>query len=417
MTSFDMTNFAVTKGTSKCVILISSYIAPCNDGLMSPFRARTLSRIDQIAAHDWDACAGAANPFLCHAFLYALEESGSATTATGWQPIHVVVENEHGEIVAVAPCYVKSHSRGEYVFDHPWAEAYERIGGRYYPKLQICVPFTPVTGPRLLIKEGAQSDCACEALIKALLTLPSRYPVSSLHMTFAPPSEGKALAENEGAHGAISRTDLQYHWINDGYTTFDDFLNALTPRKRKMIAKERREALKTGLEIKHITGEAITEAHMDAMYAFYHDTSARKWGSPYLTRAFFSMIRKSMSPEILLIFAYKEGKAIAGAINYIGADTLYGRHWGCLESHPFLHFEVCYYQAIDYALAHGLKGVEAGAQGEHKFTRGYRPILTHSVHLIKHEGLRSAVQAYVGRERTAIEQELEALKGYSSYKE
>jgi uncharacterized protein len=383
---------------------------------MSPYRARTVSRIDQIPSADWDACARVGNPFVSYAFLHALEESGSAIPATGWQPIHVVVENEQGEIVAVAPCYVKSHSRGEYVFDHPWAEAYERIGGRYYPKLQIAVPFTPVTGPRLLVKEGDRSHEAREALIKALHTLPSRYPVSSLHMTFAQEPQGKWLSENEEVKDAIARTDLQYHWINDNYATFDDFLNALTPRKRKMIARERREALNTGIEIQHITGEAITEAHMDAMYTFYSDTSSRKWGSPYLTRAFFSLIREQMSAEILLIFAYKEGKPIAGAINYIGADTLYGRHWGCVEAHPFLHFEVCYYQAIDFALRHGLKCVEAGAQGEHKFARGYRPMLTHSVHIIKHEGLRGAVHAFVERERTAIDQELEALKEYSPYR-
>jgi uncharacterized protein len=379
---------------------------------MSPFRARTLTSVADIPASEWDACAGSANPFVSHAFLSALEISGSATPATGWQAIHVVIDDENGHIVAVAPCYVKSHSRGEYVFDHPWAEAYARVGGQYYPKLQIAIPFAPVTGPRLLVRAGEHAGAAREALIEALWALPSRYPVSSLHITFGLEPDRDAFVNK----GALSRNDLQYHWLNEGYQTFDDFLNALQPRKRKMVVRERRKALSSGIEIAHHTGDEITEAHMDAMYAFYTDTSARKWGKPYLTRAFYSLIRENMADRILLVFAYKNGKPIAGAINFIGTEALYGRHWGCVEQHPFLHFEVCYYQAIEYALAKGLQRVEAGAQGDHKFMRGYRPVFTHSAHLIKHQGLRLAVEDYLERERKAMQDEYEALKDISPYR-
>lgn len=375
---------------------------------MTTLRAHTVTSIAKIPAADWDLCAGDDNPFVSHAFLLALEQSGSANPATGWQPIHMVVEDFEQRIVGVAPAYVKSHSYGEYVFDHAWAQALERVGQRYYPKVQVCVPFTPVTGARLLVRplpEGetrqVHSSQVRLGLGQALMGLLNRFPLSSLHMTFATPQDGHVMQSDE-CERCIERLDIQFHWHNQGYTCFDDFLSALLSRKRKAVIKEREVALSQGLSIRHITGADITEADMDHFYAFYLATTDNKWGQAYLTREFFSLIRESMSEKILLIFAEKNGVPIAGALNFIGKDVLYGRNWGCVEEHPFLHFEVCYYQAIDYAISKGFTRIEAGAQGAHKIARGYEPTFTRSYHYISHEGLRSAVNQFVLREREAI---------------
>ncbi len=337
------------------------------------------------------------NPFTTHAFLSALERSQSAVARTGWQPQHLLVETAAGVPRAVAPCYLKSHSRGEYVFDHGWAEAFERAGGRYYPKLQVCVPFTPVTGRRLLVATEGDTQ-ARDALVSGLVELCRLREASSVHLTFLTADECKSL----GALGFLMRTDRQFHWSNEEYGSFDDFLSALSARKRKMIARERREALAPGIEIDWLTGTDLTEAVWDAFFAFYIDTGSRKWGRPYLTRAFFSMIGESMADRILLVMARRGGRYIAGAINFIGDAALYGRHWGALEQHPFLHFELCYYQAIAFAITRGLRRVEAGAQGEHKLSRGYLPSATHSAHYIADPGLRRAVASYLERERAYV---------------
>jgi predicted N-acyltransferase len=358
---------------------------------------------DGVAGFDaaaWDDCAGAANPFVSHAFLSALETSGSAVAQRGWQPAPLAIDDGGGVPVAVMPAYVKSHSQGEYVFDHGWAEAWQRAGGRYYPKLQIAVPFSPVPGPRLLTRDPALKP----ALIGAAEALVDRAGLSSAHATFIAPDE-VALFE---AAGWLIRTDRQFHWTNDGYATFDDFLAALASRKRKAIRKERAAAV-AGLEIVHLTGDAIGEPHWDAFWHFYQDTGARKWGTPYLTRAFFTALGKVMADRVLLILALRDGRPIAGALNLIGADTLYGRYWGAIEEVPFLHFELCYYQAIDAAIARGLRRVEAGAQGGHKLARGYGPTPTWSAHYIPDPGFRRAVADFLAAERAAVEDEIDAL--------
>ena len=371
-------------------------------------QVRALPGLKEIGASVWDACATSAetlaggdethNPFLSHAFLSALEESGCVSRKTGWLPLHVVLERA-GEVLGLAPCYLKSHSQGEYVFDHGWADAYLRAGGSYYPKLQVSVPFTPVTGPRFLIAPGQDPETVTAGLIAGLRALRAETEASSIHVTFMREAEW----ERAGAAGFLKRTDQQFHWENDGYASFDDFLEALASRKRKSIRRERREALADGITVEHVTGADITEAHWDAFFAFYMDTGARKWGRPYLNRRFFSLLSERMASRVLLILARRGGRYIAGAINLIGDAALYGRNWGCLEEHPFLHFEVCYYQAIDFAIRHGLKRVEAGAQGEHKLARGYRPVLMHSAHDIADPGLRRAVADYLRRERAHVD--------------
>ena len=375
---------------------------------------RVVPRIAAVPAAEWDACArGAdstgetcpANPFISHAFLHALEESGSATRGTGWLPQHLVLEDAAGGVAACMPCYLKSHSYGEYVFDHAWADAYERAGGSYYPKLQAAVPFTPVTGPRLLVREGPGRPEREALLLQAAATLTDRLDASSLHITF-PTREEWELA---GKLGFLQRNDQQFHWRNDGYECFEDFLGALTSRKRKAIRAERKRAIEGGIDIEWVTGNDLTEAHWDAFFDFYMDTGSRKWGSPYLTRQFFSLIGETMRDEILLVFAKRDGRTIAGALNFIGADTLYGRYWGALEEHPCLHFEVCYYQAIDFAITHRLARVEAGAQGAHKLARGYLPVPTYSAHWIRDPGLRRAVADYLRRERAAVAREIALL--------
>jgi predicted N-acyltransferase len=365
-----------------------------------PVVARLGDGVAQFDAAEWDACAGTGNPFLTHAFLAALEESGSATAATGWQPLPVAIDGPDGRPEAVMPAYVKSHSQGEYVFDHAWADAWQRAGGAYYPKLQIAVPFTPVPGRRLLARHAGLAP----ALIAAAERIVEANGLSSAHATFIAPEEVPTFE----AAGWLIRTDSQFHWTNEGYRSFEDFLAALFSRKRKAIRKERAAALE-GLTVAHVTGADLSEAHWDAFWEFYQDTGARKWGRPYLTRSFFSLLGERMADRVLLILALRDGRPIAGALNLIGADTLYGRYWGCTEQVPNLHFELCYYQAIEAAIARGLARVEAGAQGAHKLARGYRPVTTYSAHYIAHPAFRRAVADYLAREREAVSQEVEML--------
>ena len=380
------------------------------------FALRAASSFGKIDAASWDACANSMsgsrrshplgpgdddtyNPFVSHAFLNALEQSKSATARAGWSPCPLLVENAEGELVACAPAYLKSHSMGEYVFDHAFADAYARAGGRYYPKLQVAVPFTPVTGKRLLVRDGADGENAREVLISGLVALMRQAGASSTHVTFAAKADWDALAER----GFLKRLDRQFHWLNAGYRSFDDFLSALASRKRKVIRRERREALRNGISIEWVSGSDITEAHLDAFFAFYMDTGSRKWGRPYLTRAFFSLLADNMRERLLFIMAKRAGRHVAGAINLIGDLALYGRNWGCIEDHPFLHFEVCYYQAIEFAVHRGLARVEAGAQGEHKLARGYVPAETYSAHLFADPRLDRAVADYLENERRYVE--------------
>jgi predicted N-acyltransferase len=359
--------------------------------------ARMYDSISAIDAILWDRCAGSANPFVSHAFLSALEDSASAVARTGWQPLPIGLDGGQGFL----PAYAKSHSQGEYVFDHGWADAWQRAGGSYYPKLQIAVPFSPVPGPRLLACDPA----ARPALIAAAEAVVKEHDLSSAHATFIDPEE---VAVFEAA-GWLIRADRQFHWRNNGYAAFDDFLGALASRKRKAVRKERAAALEDGITVEHVTGSDLTEAHWDAFWHFYQDTSSRKWGRPYLTRRFFSLLGERMADRVLLILAYRGKHAIAGALNLIGADTLYGRYWGSVEEVAFLHFELCYYQAIDAAIARGLSRVEAGAQGEHKLARGYEAVPTWSAHYIPHAGFRRAVADYLEAERRAIAQNIAML--------
>jgi predicted N-acyltransferase len=362
--------------------------------------ARIADGIAAIPAAEWDACAGSANPFVGHAFLSILEASGSATARAGWQPIPIIVDDADGHPTAIAPAYAKSHSQGEYVFDHAWADAWERAGGSYYPKLQVAVPFSPVPGPRLLLRDPAQAP----ALIAAIEAVTDQHQLSSAHATFVLPEQLPAFE----AAGWLLREGTQFHWQNDGYARFDDFLDALASRKRKAIRKERAAAVE-GLTIRHVTGADISEADWDAFWRFYQDTGARKWGQPYLTRRFFTLLGETMADKVLLIFAERDGRPIAGALNLIGAETLYGRYWGCTEEVPFLHFELCYYQAIDAAIARGLRTVEAGAQGEHKLARGYVPVPTWSAHYIPDRNFRRAIADFLARERESVEADQEYL--------
>lgn len=385
---------------------------------------RVASRIADVPQADWDACArgtetiasGTArlsNPFISHTFLRALEESGSATRETGWLPQHLLLEDSSGALIGCMPCYLKSHSQGEYVFDHGWADAYLRAGGRYYPKLQASIPFTPVTGKRLLVRAGDDARQREALLLQAAVQVTDRLGVSSLHVTFPTRDEWQLAGEL----GFLKRTDQQFHWQNEGYRSFDEFLGALASRKRKAIRKERRDALADGIEIEWVTGSDLTEAHFDAFFAFYIDTGSRKWGSPYLTRECFSLLGETMGDQLLLILAKRAGRYIAGALNVIGADTLYGRYWGGIEDHPFLHFEICYYQAIEFAVTHGLIRVEAGAQGAHKLARGYLPAETYSAHYIADPALRRAVADYLKRERRAVAHEIALLTEESPFRD
>jgi predicted N-acyltransferase len=370
-------------------------------------------RIAEVGREAWDACAGAGNPFVSFDFLDALEEAGCAADQTGWAPHHLSVEDEAGAVAAVMPLYRKSHSQGEYVFDWAWADAYERAGGRYYPKLQCAAPFSPVTGPRLLVRKDADLDTGRKLLLGGALALTERLEASSLHVTFPTEAEWRFFGEQ----GMLLRQDQQYHWLNAGYETFDDFLAALSSSRRKTIRRERRLA-QARVEIIGLTGADLTEDHWDAFFAFYMDTGSRKWGRPYLNRTFFSLLGERMAERVLLIMARKEGRWIAGALNLIGDDCLYGRNWGSLEEVPFLHFELCYYQAIEHAIRLGLARVEAGAQGPHKIARGYLPTPVYSAHWIADPALREPVRRYLEQERQAVGWEMEQLEeAYSPFKD
>lgn len=374
-------------------------------------QVEAVDSLSRIAPDAWDACAGEDSPFLRHAFLHSLEEAGCVAPETGWQPQHLVIRDDAGRPRSVMPCYLKGHSQGEYVFDHAWAEAWHRAGGRYYPKLLSAVPFTPVAGPRLLTRDDApESDRA--ALLDALRQLAARHGVASAHITFLTEEEA-ALAESRDY---LLRTDQQFHWFNRGYDSFDDFLAALASRKRKQIRKERRAALDDDMTVHILTGREIDESHWDAFYAFYQDTGLRKWGRPYLNRDFFSLLGARMADSIVLIMARRGGRWIAGALNLLGGDTLYGRYWGCVEDHAFLHFELCYYQAIDYAIAHGLARVEAGAQGPHKIARGYEPVPTRSAHWLPDPGFADAVRRYLEIERRDVDDAIGFLQVHTPFR-
>ena len=405
-------------------------------------RIRITQSLAEVPARAWNMCAGEAveiaaqpkpelkstagdnlcptlstrgsapNPFVSHEFLSSLEASRSVGGRTGWQPRHLLAEDATGELVGVVPCYVKMHSRGEYVFDHSWAEAFERAGGSYYPKLQVAVPFTPVTGPRLLARAGLETEAVRRALADALVEITTASELSSAHVTFLTKDEWQTLDERN----FLRRTDQQFQWENADYNSFDDFLAALASRKRKTIRRERKEALSAGIDVCWLTGSDLTESIWDAFFTFYMETGSRKWGRPYLTREFFSVAGEKMRDRILLVMARRAGRWIAGAINFIGADTLYGRNWGAIEHHPFLHFELCYYQAIEYAIAHRLRWVEAGAQGEHKLARGYLPHTTYSAHFIANPDLRRAIADYLARERVYVRAAAEELAAAAPFR-
>ncbi len=400
---------------------------------MMELRIGVVDAIGAVAAAEWDACANpistknssdvpasvqtqaqapapaadpakesdhetSYNPFISYDFLAALEQSNSVGGRTGWQPQHVLARTPDGMLVAAAPCYRKSHSRGEYVFDRGWAEAYERAGGSYYPKLQVAVPFTPATGRRLLLRPGPQAHGVGRALAGGLVELCGLSGASGVHVTFATEPEFRLFGEL----GYLQRTDQQFHWENPGFASFDEFLAALTARKRKTIRRERHDALQNGISVHWLSGRDLTEDVWDAFFEFYMETGSRKWGRPYLTRPFYSLVGEKMRDRIVLVTAKRAGRWIAGAINFIGSHALFGRHWGAIEHHPFLHFELCYYQAIDYAIAHKIPRVEAGAQGEHKISRGYLPTTTYSAHYIADPALRRAIADYLVRERAYV---------------
>lgn len=379
----------------------------------APVEAHVLSSIAQVEAAAWDRCAGPDNPFVRHAFLSVLEESGSSTTETGWHPRHIVLKTPQGAVLGAVPMYLKNHSYGEYVFDHGWADAFERAGGRYYPKLQVSVPFTPVTGPRLLAPPGPQAEAVRTALLSTCVGISDQIDVSSVHITFPTEDEFDLM----GDAGLLQRTGIQFHWLNEGYESFDDFLASLASRKRKQIRKERQAVAEAGLTITALTGSEIEERHWDAFFDFYQATGSRKWGVPYLTREFFSLLGERMPDAVVLVMVEREGQPIAGALNLAGSDTLYGRNWGAIEDHRFLHFEACYYRAIDYAIAHGLKWVEAGAQGPHKLARGYLPVPTYSAHWVADESLRDAVARYLDHETREIDREIAVLERHGPFRQ
>ncbi len=379
---------------------------------------QVLGSLSQISAAEWDACAcpetadggHPLDPFTTHRFLLALENSGSVGRGTGWQPQYLTAYLD-GMLIAAAPMYAKSHSQGEYIFDHSWAHAYENAGGRYYPKLQIAAPFTPATGRRFLVRPGYEG-IGMSALVQGAVQLAADNQVSSLHATFC--TEDEALAGEQ--MGLMLRSSQQFHWLNDDYADFDGFLAALSSRKRKNIRKERAQANAFGGEIRTLTGDDLRPEHWDAFWRFYQDTGARKWGSPYLTRQFFDIAQETLAGDMALVLAERDGYPIAGALNFIGRETLYGRYWGCVEHHACLHFELCYYRAIDFAIAHGMQRVEAGAQGEHKLARGYLPTRTHSLHWIADPGFADAVKKYLDAEGRAVGEEIEILTDYGPFR-
>jgi len=372
--------------------------------------------IADIGRTAWEACAGdpayRRNPFISYDFLQALEQSGCVSARTGWRPTHLCLTDARGAVQGVAPLYLKSHSQGEYVFDHAWAQAYMNAGGRYYPKLQCAAPFTPATGPRLIVANGPDAEQNRKTLLSGAVALTDQLNASSLHLTFLTQDEW-ALA---GEAGLLQRQDLQYHWTNAGYATFDDFLSALSSNRRKNIRRERRDA-QAGLEIVALTGKDLTEDVWDAFFAFYMDTGGRKYGRPYLNRLFFSLLGEAMADRVMMIMARRDGRYIAGALNLLGQDCLFGRNWGCIEDVPFLHFEVCYYRAIEEAIRLGLSRVEAGAQGEHKIARGYLPAAVYSAHYIADPALRTPVARYLEQEREAVKRDMDALEAeYSPFR-
>lgn len=375
----------------------------------STFQIRIANNLADVPKDAWDAVANPPgeqyDPFLSWNFLEAMESSASVAPHTGWTPLHILIDGPGGELRAAMPLYAKTNSQGEFVFDHSWADAFERAGGQYYPKLLTAVPFTPVTGRRRLVPQGPDAARLNSMLIMGAVQLAQQNEFSSLHLNFITADESKSL----DAEGLLIRTDQQFHWVNDGYGSFDEFLAALSSAKRKNLRKERAKA-QQDLDFVHLSGAEITEAHWDAFYEFYIDTGSRKWGSPYLTREAFSLLGERMSDDILLVFAMDGETPIAGALNLIGSDTLYGRYWGCNDPRAMLHFEVCYYQAIDYAIANGLKTVEAGAQGGHKLARGYVPVTTHSAHWIAHPGLHDAIGDYLDQERKAVARDSDYLR-------
>lgn len=377
---------------------------------------RVHRRVAEIGREGWEACTSnaeyASNPFIGYDFIDSLEQSGCAVAQTGWAPHHLAVEDEAGQVAGVMPLYLKSHSQGEYVFDHSWADAYQRAGGRYYPKLQCAAPFSPVTGPRMMVRADIDPVIAKRTLLGGAVSLCERLEASSVHVTFPSKADWDFL----GGEGLLQRQDQQYHWHNNGYETFDDFLGALSSNRRKTIRRERRDA-QAGLEIVGLTGKDLTEEAWDAFYQFYEDTGARKWGRPYLNRPFFSMMGERMADQVLLIMAKRDGRYIAGALNLLGGDCIYGRNWGAVEDVPFLHFELCYYQAIEHAIRLGLPRVEAGAQGQHKIARGYLPAPVYSAHFIADPALREPVRRYLDQERAAVQNEMDWLsEEYSPFK-
>lgn len=385
----------------------------------SKLTAKVVSRIDAIPAGAWDSCAGQnrtdSNPFVRHAFYSALEDSKSVSAEAGWQPQHVVIEDETGAALACAALYLKNHSYGEYVFDHGWANAYQRAGGRYYPKLQCAVPFTPVTGPRLMVRSDLDETTQRElqaTLITTMVELAKQRRVSSLHVTFPTESEQQMMAEME----FLPRIGEQYHWKNEGYGSFDDFLDAMSSRKRKNIRKEREKANSCGVRIETLVGSDIKAHHWDAFYRFYTDTSDKKWGQAYLTREFFDLLSQRMPEAVVLVMGFEGERPVCGAINLRGGNALFGRNWGGIVDYPFLHFECCYYRAIDYAIAHKLEWVEAGAQGQHKIQRGYLPRPTYSAHWIAEPGFRQAVARFLEEERELVAQRIEALEDWGPFK-
>lgn len=379
---------------------------------------RMLESLGQISEAEWDACACPEtvdggrpyDPFTTWRFLHALEASGSVGPRTGWDPRYLAAYL--GDLlIGVAPLYAKGHSQGEYIFDHNWAHAYERAGGRYYPKLQIAVPFTPATGRRFLCKPDFQ-DTARSALMQGAIQIAEQNGLSGVHATFCTEDE----IETGAALGMMPRKSQQYHWLNDGYASFDAFLADLSSRKRKNIRKERERAQAFGGDIQVLTGDAIRPEHWDSFWRFYQDTGSRKWGSPYLTRAFFNIAQETLRDDMVLVLATRDGRDVAGALNFVGRDTIYGRYWGCTEDHPCLHFELCYYQAIDWAIRHGLDRVEAGAQGDHKLARGYMPTVTHSLHWLTDPGLARAVQQFLIAEAAAVDEEIDVLTEYGPFR-
>jgi predicted N-acyltransferase len=383
------------------------------DTAASKIAVRALTQVADLPAADWDRCAGGDNPFVAHAFLNALEQSRCVTPRTGWQPTHLVAENSAGIVVGVLPLYIKGHSQGEYIFDHGWAEAYARAGGQYYPKLLSAAPFSPVTGPRFLVSPGEDFGIVASALLQAARKIADDYGLSSLHINFL----GETESDWAQSQGLLLRIGEQFHWQNDAYTDFDDFLGKLASRKRKAIRKERREAVEQGISLHTFQGDALTHEHWDAFFDFYLETGSRKWGRPYLNRDFFRRLHETMAERVVLVMAQREGRWIAGAWNMLGKDTLYGRNWGCIEYHPCLHFECCYYQAIDYAIRHGLSRVEAGAQGEHKLARGYLPVPIYSVHWLPDPAFRQAVARFLKEERAYMTGMIAALDQHSPFRQ